>query len=193
MTDRHRPSRFGPCLLVLGAWALSTNATADVIQYDGLEAWQAATGPTSTITFAEFGQPIFPITDEYAHLGVSFEPTQVPQARPGSFLDGWGVSTTVASNWLSVYFDEEITEFAFIAPSTTVLRLLRDSEVIHYVALPGNEVHGFVSDIAFDEIRISNGTGLNAVDDIHFTTIPAPATPLLLMAAGMAGARRRRR
>ncbi|MFK7960311.1 MAG: hypothetical protein AB8G96_07270 [Phycisphaerales bacterium] len=173
--------------------AITTCGWSDVIRIDGLAEWEAATGPTSTITFTEYPPPgLFPITDEYAHLGVSFDPAQVPRTLPGSFLDGWGVSTGTPSNYLSIFFDEPITELAFVAPGFRSIRFVREGEVLDLFVTPGDVVTGFISDIAFDEVRFASTGGTNTIDDIHFSAIPGPAAPLALIAGFFACGSRRR-
>lgn len=125
--------------------------------------------------------------------------------RPGHVLDiaaGYQVGEAIAAtdtgvivgNWRLDAFSDELGSLAFIWDANAGIRLLEDMLVEDF----GFDLMGWtlntVTDVAPDGMTIV-GTGMNADGFLerYRVTVPTPGVAGVLAAAGLLGARRRRR
>jgi hypothetical protein len=172
---------------------------AGVTIYTSLDAWQAASGPTSVATFSEFPQ-FTHITDQYAEtLGIT-----VSSQSNGQFVsfnstayptDGIGLSGT--SGWMDITFTAPASAYFVQASSTFRLDLYQGSVLVGTAGFfiqgsNGLTYAGFTSDDWFDRVRLvslSAGSGFG-VDNIHFSTVPGPSALACMAIAASLGRRR---
>ena len=177
-------------------FALTPLASAiEVQEFRDKAAWEAAVGDFTTITFSELPPDTF-VTDQYAHLGVTFVDGAYLTRGPNSsgFLnDGWGLD---GNGPIRLEFDVPHRWIAADFPGPIKYELYRDGDLIHITDRFGAGGLGWFGGIEssepFDTIIIQDpADGEPFLDDLHFA-IPTPgALPLLLFP--LLTPRRRRR
>jgi MYXO-CTERM domain-containing protein len=175
----------------------SSSASAGVVAYTNKAAWQAAVGSYTTIDFTGY-QDGYLVTDQYAHLGITFAGAQHSFGHAGAFLnDGEGLRG--APN-VHIHFSEPQDWIAVDFPGTVRFRLYRHSELIHTSELFFDFISyfaGLVSAAPFDEVIIDAplpGIPAMGIDDLYFgPPIPAPGALGAFALAALLGRRRRRR
>ncbi|MBL9121797.1 MAG: hypothetical protein JNL80_17970 [Phycisphaerae bacterium] len=182
----------------LAALSLSLNAScsAGITVYQSFDNWTAAAGPFTTITFTEV--PAFTIvTDQYLSLGVNFTDDDPNVTGPaGGYLDGAGVNGLAM---IEATFASPITAVAFHHPGNVKFRLyLGDTFVGQTGYLGGGGPHffsGVTSTLLFDRLQAIDLIGEPIdpvfVDNMYFSTIPAPSAACLLLSLLVRPRRRR--
>jgi hypothetical protein len=190
--------------LVYLAALILLSATGGPARADFIRNMFGLNNPVQTITFEEH---IFPngtlITNEYADLGVRFQPALIyievpPDTFPhieghaiNNFFDPLGVSP------FSILFSQSQTEAAFAMvtnPGVSTFTALLNGVVVETASAPTdtgslNNFYGFTN-IVFDEIRVAPG-GFNRamiLDNLQTgpASVPEPA-PLILLGLGALG------
>jgi MYXO-CTERM domain-containing protein len=212
VTQRSRLLRTG----IVAALSVTSPSLAELTTYPtigGWEAWQPAAGPFSTVDFLGFPQ-YMPITTQYEELGVTFagiQPTpEWPPDPPPPYVlfapdiflrDGVGA----AAIWsMELTFSTPMRALAIHMPGSVTCKLFSGETVVGVIntgSPPGGlgQFFGLTSTIAFDRVQLYNLPTFPwnpppafFVDNIYFSTVPAPGAAAVLMLAGLAGRRRRR-
>jgi MYXO-CTERM domain-containing protein len=175
-------------------------ALADDVQWfnNPLEQdWWDAVGSVTTIDFT--GHEHFePLSDQYAHLGITFSGT-VHFMESGLFInDGWGMRGFMGA-W--IHFDNPINWIAADFPGNLGYELYSGDELIYTsfefgVGGTGN-FGGLISSKPFDRVFIweqpgTDGFFIPHIDDLHFGAFAVPA-PGALGVVGLALLVHRRR
>jgi hypothetical protein len=150
-------------------------------------------GDFKTIDFV-LGTPQF-LSDQYASLGIHFTGgNDVAVPSPG-YGDGWGVKPNgQLPPLVEIGFDEPQYAFSIKFPGTTGFTLFSGGTAIWSGAWGGwgPNFLGVISSTGFDEVHLTSPLGQVNVDDIYFSSsIPAPASVLVLTALSLGGRRRR--
>jgi len=187
--------------VTLGSIALAAAAApchASVTSFTDYAAWSPAAGSTSTITFGEL-PPGTLVTDQYAGLGVTFTDPDpnfcgiVSGASDGFALNGFDL--------IEVTFAAPILSFGWDHPGWTRARFYLGDVLVFNTGYVGNGTwtfNGIVSTMPFDRVQLNDlpsagGVHDVFVDNMHFSTIPAPhAAAVLGVGAAMLSRRRRR-
>jgi hypothetical protein len=160
--------------------------------------WWSAVGDVTTIDFT--GHEHFePLSDQYAHLGVTFSGTVSAIESSGFINDGWGMRGFMGA-W--VHFDQPMNWIAADFPGNLGYELYSGDDLIYTsfefgVGGTGN-FGGLVSSKPFDSVFIwqqpgTDGIFIPYVDDLHFgALVPAPGA-LSVVALAILFTRRRRR
>lgn len=170
--------------------------------------WQAAAGPFTTVDFVE-NAPAAPVLfNHYESFGVLlhksgyFDPALPWWGRITNETDVYGSMLHDAGGLASMPSSPHC--FQFLAPvhSFGYLPLMNGGGSPYYLYLkdtlvaivddpwqPIGAFRGVRSTVAFDEVRFA---ALTRVDDIYFSTIPAPGVISMLTLATALGRRRRR-
>ncbi len=157
--------------------------------------WQQAAGPFTTIGFNDLPH-LTVVTDQYADLGVvvtSVFPTLITYGPGGFAEDGWGLNPQGS---LEFTFSTPMYAVGGHVPGAPVMQLLMGSTVVGLTppALgSGPKFTGLVSDVPFDRVRfIPPGSGGNAfLDNLYFSTVPAPGCAGVLLFVAVKRRRRR--
>lgn len=157
--------------------------------------WEGAVSTYTALTFADLGGPTH-VTNQYAHLGVTFlngddvvwfSDYLYPQ-------DGWGIDANANCH---LKFDFDIYAIGVWHPGNMALKLYNDGQLVFsFPFFPGggtNWFGGVVGTVPFDEVIIYDffDPQIN-IDDIYFAAIPAPSVWLAMVGGLMVGGRRRR-
>lgn len=189
---------FAFLMAIMGA----SKAGAAVVEYGTTqrEQWFADIGGPENVSTVDFtGYSDFtPITDQWAHLGIHFSGFVVTSGFDDIAFpnDGWGVRGEPDIN---VTFDEPINWIAADFPGQTTIAVYSNDLLLYTTSLVGGggpgHFGGLISDIAFDRLRFfEEDNFVDALDNIYFgLPIPAPGTLVMLLFAGGAFVRRRRR
>jgi hypothetical protein len=171
-------------------------AGASVTLYDAYDAWTAASGPFTTVTFNEVPHPSI-LTSQYQDLGILF--TSADPDVAGFFS---GASDQAAVNGLSVIeitFAAPIGAFAWLHPGATRIKLFSGDDLIYSSNYEGGSGWGWFTGVssatAFDRIQLNDFGAFGDdvfVDNIYFSTIPGPAGAALIGLAVLLGRSRRR-
>jgi hypothetical protein len=183
--------------------SLSAVTAADDVQWfnqNMRDEWWGAVGDVTTIDFT--GHEHFePLSDQYAHLGVTFEGT-VSAVNWEIFInDGWGMRGFMGA-W--VYFDQPMNWIAADHPGTLGYELYLGDELIYTSFTFGGsgtgQFGGLISTKPFDRVFLWNQPGIDGVfisyvDDLHFGAfaVPAPGALGVVALALLVNRRRRRR
>ncbi len=182
------------CLAISAAIALASAAHASFTVIKGIDSWNAAVGPCTTLDF------VFPTAqimgDQYALLGAIFpEGNEVAfQGSPNLYQqDGWGCKA----------YDDAIDirflwpQYAIGAwfPGELAVKLYWQGELSYDSPKLGTfpddyQFGGVVSTQPFDRVLVWDPLGGVFLDDILF--VPAPGELGLLALAGATAGRRRR-
>ncbi len=183
-------------LSVIGVLAMSSFAGVQEFEDEERPLWFDAASDVGTITtidFTGFASGTF-VSDQYQDVGVTFTPgDDEVNFIPSSFLeDGWGID---GNAFVRVLFDEPQIGIAFDHPAASQVNLYRDGElVLESMRFGGGGPGHFggVVGIQFDEAIIVDWLDDAVfIDDIHFVSVPAPAT--LPMVSALFALRTRRR
>ena len=164
--------------------------------YPAQEQWFIDAGTYTTIDFV--GLAPQPLSNQYAHLGVTFPGNDHTYTSP--FLsDGYGVVGGLP--WgpsIEVKFDQPRTAFAVLFPGLAYLKLFSGGVLIHTSGawnIGALSFIGLIGDQPFDEVHIIDPLGDVHIDNIYFgAAIPGPGAMAPLMAWGLlSGVGRRRR
>ncbi|MBL9147682.1 MAG: hypothetical protein JNM94_03220 [Phycisphaerae bacterium] len=160
--------------------------------------WSASAETHATCSFAEFPQNTF-ITNQYESLGVlftGFTGNVVNVGWSGFPLDGHGID---GNQGIELTFDKPTFAIGAHGPGTWSY-LLYQGDTLLYTSMSGPSIFGsfagVVSTVPFDRVQLlgfPKPGGLLTdvyVDNIYFSSIPAPA---VLWVAGVAGLRSRGR
>ena len=172
-------------------------ARADIVEYRDKEEWETAAASWSTADFTGFPDNT-PIDEEYAYLGVHFvdgydfvvlDPEHTTFLNDGAGLDG--------NELVDLIFDAPMYSIAADFPGFLAVDLYFEGEFFYRSSYFGGSgigwFGGLVSTEPFDRAVISDYDDNVAIDDLHFgPPIPVPSA-LSMFAAGLLGARRRRR
>ncbi len=168
---------------------LSLTSFAGVQEYfdDDRDAWfedAAAIGSITTIGFNELGPDIL-VTHQYSSLGVEFIGN--PNFTRGEdFIgfpeDGWGLD---GNQVINLVFDSLQGGIATDHPGNTQFDLFFDGGLVYSSSRFGGGGagrFGGVLGIEFDEVLIVDPVDSSVfLDDLHFVSIPAPATALVYL------------
>jgi hypothetical protein len=179
---------------IIAAAAITVATSADVVIYEDRESWEAAAGPgVRDIGFDEVPSGTW-LSDEYADLGVHFEPWAQVQHFPEIPFDG---AQLVGFDDVHFHLDEPTNAVGAVTPGEVRFELYSQGELLFqslvYDPFPGEDYAfiGLTSSFAFDEVRVTNYSWVTIFDLALGAPIPAPASlGLLLLPA--ACARRRR-
>ncbi len=169
---------------------------AGVIEFTDHDAWFAAVGPVTTITFTEFPSGTF-VTNEYLSKNVLFTDGLDQIICCDDFIfpnDGAGLFGVTS---ISLEFTTPQAWIAVDFPGFAQISLFSGGQLIHTSSTFGTEptgnFAGLISTELFDAALISDPVGGDVfIDDLHFG-VPAPGAAWLLVAAVVySGARRRR-
>lgn len=179
--------------------------------------WFGGVGNYNTLTFTEFPAETV-ITEQYAPMGVHFVPSpwgggnfQIVSSggNPSWFpQDGFGLKGIVNDwAWLDIVFDTPMLAWASHYPLTWRAEFYSGTQLVYgweqSVWGPGNEsgnmFTGFYGDIAFNRVRLQKplgdypGNGFPVLmDNMYFSTVPAPGAASCLLWLASIGTRRRR-
>ncbi len=192
--------------VALGAALLTTPiARAEITTFvNDFAGWQAAAGQFTTVDFIEEGPSSLVLFDHFAVSGVLLHRTgYFDPALPYwyRFTDEIPQSNLHDSGGLSA---QDPHAFRFLAPIHAFAYLPQTSgagdsmglymggvlvDIVLDLAQPIGVFRGVYSTVAFDEVRFS---AKRFLDDIYFSTIPAPgALAVLALAMPLVGRRRR--
>jgi hypothetical protein len=192
--------RLIPVIEVIAALLLCFRSTADVTKFTGnYGTWASAAGPHSTITFAEYQWQA--ITTQYSELGVLFTSDELNATEFDPVIypeDGWGMD---GNTIIELTFAEPIHAIGFHHPAYVGLVLWSGSSVTYdadFFGSTANRFGGITSTQPFDRVwmlPLNQDVGSVYLDNLYFSTIPAPGVAGCLAAALMAAGfdRRRRR
>jgi hypothetical protein len=150
-------------------------------------AWEAAVGGEfTTIGFTEYPDGTI-ITDQYAHLGVSFTDGNDYIAESSSMAnDGVGLA---GGSIITLAFPEPQAWLAVDFPGALHFELYRDGQHVYSsgnFGLSGKGLFaGLLSDVPFDEVVLNDWAetiSFVVIDDFHFG-VPAPSALVTLFAA----------
>lgn len=185
-----------PALIAAGSLVglLNQSAPAAITAfYDDHAGWSAAAGDFKTVDFV-LGTPQL-LGEQYSALGIHFTGGNDIAKTAGSYQDGWGmVPNGLTPPLIEMEFDEPQFAFAIKFPGSTGFTLLSAGNVIWSGSWGGFGPNylGVVSTIAFDEVHVISPIGAPSVDDLYFSSsIPAPASVVVLAAMFVGGTRRR--
>lgn len=196
--------RHGCLVPVIGAILASqlpSSSHADFVHYVNdwpfappPEQWFIDVGTYTTIDFV--GLAPQPLSNQYAHLGVTF-PGNDHTYTSAILSDGYGVVGGLP--WgpsIVVKLDQPRTAFAVLFPGIAYMKLYYQGSLIFTSgdwAQGDLSFIGLIGDQAFDEVHIIDPLGDVHIDNIYFgAVIPSPGVLTMLMAA-MCGVGRRRR
>ena len=204
MRSRLNRSGSGSMAVIGGVMAIGAagSAAADIAFFRGpdeVAAWEEAAGSWGTMDFTgfEFGQHL---TDEYEEeLGVVFTDTTNYVSGPSAGLfprDKWGLQIGPFASFAEFTTVEPIQSLAFFHPGIFDVTLWLGDELILFEENSFFPLgfFGFVSEVPFDRVRISDGADTASIDDILVgAAVPSPAVAALLGLGLLKGGRRRRR
>jgi len=177
------------CALAMAAALLPAGACHGELQEfftDDRADWfdqTSAMGPITTLDFTGFPQ-FTVITDQYADLGVVF-PEGNEFVLGESFetfpQDGWGLR---AGETMTLEFDAPINAIASDFPGGLSMDLFRDGQLVgdssDFGVSGAGQFGGLISNEPFD-MAVLSAIGITfSIDDLHFATVPTPATFVLL-------------
>ncbi len=173
-------------------------ASAQITKFSGnFDPWAQAAGSYSTITFAEFGAT--PITTQYAPLGVNFTGSDLNNAyfSADNFpQDGWGLD---GNSIIELTLDQPIHAMAWHFPATLFVNLWSGNQILYsdfFGDSSGQDFAGLYSEQTFDRVWLRGGVAefdQVFLDNLYFSTIPAPGATGLLVMLGCLRRRRRRK
>lgn len=185
-----------PALIAAGSLVglLNQSAPAAITAfYDDHAGWSAAAGDFKTVDFV-LGTPQL-LGEQYSALGIHFTGGNDIAKTAGSYQDGWGmVPNGLTPPLIEMEFDEPQFAFAIKFPGISGFTLLSSGVPIWSGNWAGSApvYLGVTSTFAFDEVHVISSLGFPSVDDLYFSSsIPAPATAMVLFAL-FVGSRRRR-
>jgi hypothetical protein len=182
---------------IIAAAAITVATSADVVIYEDRESWEAAAGPgVRDIGFDEVPSGTW-LSDEYADLGVHFEPWAQVQHFPEIPFDG---AKLVGFDDVHFHLDEPAKAVGVFIPGAGVrFELFFERELLYRSLVygpPGGEdtvFIGLTSSFVFDEVLLTNHGSVFLYDLALGAPIPAPASFALLAVAALRHGRRRRR
>jgi len=170
-------------------------ASGDVLVTQDRDEWEAAVGDDyTTIRFNEL-PPNTLVTDQYKHLGVVFVDVEFTRQSLAFENDGFGMSGVTS---IHMEFTQPMSWIGVEHPGDVQYFLYSDGELVFegpWMIGFGTDFGGIVFPETFDEVIIADPfDNIVAIDDLMFgPAIPAPGGLALLVAAGLAGGRGRRR
>ncbi len=197
----HHPLLAG-VLVAATCTAASLGGFITVADAENAGQWFGSAGDYTTIPFT--GLPAYtPVHEQYASLGVHFLGSDTAFIRHQSWYvhDGCGVGTIFS---FDIRFDtpmRALSAFHFLAAQWRFYSgttLVYSSEELSQSIWTPNRFSGFLADIAFDRVWIAGqspyppGDNLG-LDNLYFSTIPAPATAIVALAGMALGFGRRAR
>ncbi len=197
MTQSSRFGAVGVTLVVTVECLMASSASAAFTTFTSFGAWQATTPSYSTIDFGGFPQYTV-LTDQYAEAGLTISSDSVAVVLFGApfQLDGIGLHTE--GSWIDFNFTTPQRSFSVLGLGLWKLEFFLGETLIgstpySFPNLPNMTFGGAMSDTPFDRVRIKDfiGESVLDLDNIYFSTVPAPAGVLVLV-LGVALRRRRR-
>jgi hypothetical protein len=177
-----------------------TSVCADVIPITPAETYDefiTLQPDVTRIDFADLGRYPATLTNQYAHVGVTFDATLgdwiAVSDYPPFEVDGFGARGLSSINEHDVVFSHPIQHFGLWNNGGASIELYDGSRIVAAFSFLTLEdgFFGFASDQAFDRIRFRNTAP--SFDDIVFTTlIPAPGATVLVVVGCLCSGRRRR-
>jgi hypothetical protein len=187
-----------PLTLVL---ATSNPASGSFTTFKVKSQWEAAAGPYDTMTFADVGEEWTFLSDQYVDKGVLFTDGDDHTWMSASLFvnDGWGVRDNPGldlgfieftflepQHWISAEFAGALRFELYMNEELVAMHEFNDAGVGNFA--------GIVSTEAFNKVKLRDHfDGVIYVDDIHFGTIPTPATPAFLIGGLLAMHSRQRK
>jgi hypothetical protein len=176
--------------------SLSAIAAADVVEWFGdRDEWEAAVGGFTTVDFTGYPHGT-PVSDQWAHLGVTFEGNVIIHESSLYHNDGFGL---FGSGGAWVHFHSYMDSIAADFAGLLAFALYDDNELVAEIGLFGGGGTGFfvglISEIPFNKVylfRPEPFDNLVFIDDLHFGALVVPA-PGALALFGLALAFNRRR
>ena len=183
--------------------AMSTaSAHAGFTKYNqDFAGWKAASGVYSTVTFGEVPANSV-VTDQYASLGLLFTSLDLDTTYPQDFFvfpqDGFGLDGNCQ---VELTFSQPISAIGWHFPGLMTAKFYNGSELLWTDPLMGqggsfSNFVGFVSNLPFDRVTLVGPPGPTcgnvAIDNIYFSTIPAPGSAAFLVLSLVAARGRRR-
>ncbi len=183
------------------ACILSSSIQASVTLYEGPSTfgdwWSAASSPT-TIDFTAFPQGTW-VTDQYLDLGVTFtsaDPDIIVFGEQTFLLDGVGIN---GLSQVQMTFASPTFAFGYHHPGIHGIQLWSGSTLLYASPALGQsgmfDFSGVTTTTPFDRVVIVPVSlqGNVSIDNIYFSSVPAPgAISLLGVGSFMLGPRRRR-
>jgi len=164
--------------------------------YENRAAWEAVTGPYSTITFTEL-PPLTWLSDQYAPLGVRFtDGSDQIIHNVNIFSDNRGLNGAFDESTLE--FDTPMTTLAMDFPGHLHVKLYNEGTLIfssfEFGQSGTGNFAGLISTQPFDEAFIYDPGGGLFVDNLYFgPPVPGPgALMALAISATLLPGRRRR-
>jgi hypothetical protein len=176
--------------------AILQHASASVTLYEEYSTWTAASGPFTTVTFNEVPHPSI-LTNQYQDLGILF--TSADPDVAGFFSNASDQAAVNGLDVIEITFAAPINEFAWLHPDATRIKLFSGDDLVYQSTYLGGSgwgwFSGLTSSVAFDRIQLNDFDQPNSVfvDNIYFSTIPAPGGAALIWLAGHFGGSRARR
>jgi hypothetical protein len=193
-------TRFIAAVMAVGVASASGNA-AFVKFNQNFPGWQGAAGLYSTVTFGEI--PAYTtVTNQYASIGLLFTSSDLDTTDPFDNItypqDGYGLDGNCQ---VELTFSQPITAIGWHFPGTLSAKFyLGDLQVAAdgFLGLAGqSNFVGFSGDLQFDRVELKkfpwNECGDIGIDNIYFSTIPAPGAAVGLVGLLMLRGRRRER
>jgi hypothetical protein len=185
---RHHP------LIAALALGIGSGASASFQTYFDQPSWEGAVQSYTALTFADLGGNAY-MTDQYAHLGVTFLNGDdfVEFGSEAYPQNGWGIDANANCH---LKFDFDVYAIAVWHPGNMGLKLYNDGQLVYsFPFFPGggyNWFGGVVGTVPFDEVIIYDWFDSQiSIDDIYFAPVPAPGAAVLLLAVALFAGRRR--
>lgn len=181
-------------MIALGA---SAQALGGFTVIKGFDAWSAAAGPSIKLDFV-FSEPQV-LSNQYEMFGVTFLPNGTVSYPSGSFQqDGWGIKNLFPEFEVRMRFDTPAYSIGVWFPGDVFAKLYWQGALVYsspWLGTPpqGPSFGGIVATQPFDEVAFFSSTTVTAIDDLYFSTIPAPGALALGAISLFAAGRRRRR
>ncbi len=188
-------------LAILWSCAMTGSAQASFAWFNNnFAGWQSAAGEFNTCDFAAYPTNTF-ITDQYADLGVLFTNPGPNVVHANDFagfpLDGHGIDGNCG---IELTFLQPTYSVGAHGPGLWTYDVYAGNTLLY--SSPGhapslNGFAGFVSTVPFDRVVFWGLIPPNCEDDvyidnIYFSTVPAPAASIFVVMGLVAGKRRRR-
>jgi len=195
MQSSNHHDTFRTIVAVLALALIVPSAPADVVTYYDEDEWIADVGDPTFIGFTEY--PVFTIiTDQYAHLGVTFPETDEFTIDGDAYRDRAGLASGFITDQIVMEFDGPRDSIGVYQPGILQIALYQRDTLVFESEAYIDGFQGLVTDTWFDRAIVYDPSSGTFIDDIYFgPVIPGPGG--LVVALGgivvLGGVARRRR